>query len=249
MRRYGTEQTAPPATLQSSSPGKRDSSFRDNHLFFIELMASLVINAVVFQRFLSRPPPFKTATDARIGPPRRRSLVGSANDNSSGLGRRWTVRSVTTTLFFIDLMASLVRKRVAKTSSSGLFPWASGPRRLMKIGWRIRRDAFCRDECAHSRVRSNRAHTCRQKMSARMRHPCNWTEIVFCTRRLFRARMGKPTCLPRVVRGPVDFLALGRLASRRAGGRVTTKTQRHQERLAFQVGGGRGGLAQGHDTT
>jgi hypothetical protein len=56
---------------------------------------------------------------------------------------------------------------------------------LMKIGWRIRRDAFCRDVCAHWLVRSNTAHTCRQKTSARMRHPCNLTEIGFSTLRLF----------------------------------------------------------------
>ena len=34
-------------------------------------------------------------------------------------------------------------------------------------GWRISRDAFCRDVCAHSA----KAHTCRQQTPARMRHP------------------------------------------------------------------------------
>ena len=50
-------------------------------------------------------------------------------------------------------------------------------------GWRISRDAFCRDVCAYSRARSNGAHTCRQNTSARMRHPCKLTEITPSTLR------------------------------------------------------------------
>ena len=59
----------------------------------------------------------------------------------------------------------------------------------MKVGWRIGRDAFCRDVCAFSRVRSDGAPTCRQKASARMmRHPCELTEIAFSTLRGSRQR-------------------------------------------------------------
>ena len=62
-----------------------------------------------------------------------------------------------------------------------LSPWAFGPLRLMKIGWSIRRDALRRDVCARSPVCSNGAHTCRQKAPARLRHPCQLTEIAFST--------------------------------------------------------------------
>ena len=58
----------------------------------------------------------------------------------------------------------------------------------MKIGWRIRRDALCRDVCAHSQVRSNGTHTCRQKTPARMRHPGKLTETAFSTLRGSRQR-------------------------------------------------------------
>jgi len=57
--------------------------------------------------------------------------------------------------------------------------WVFSLRKPMKIGWRIHCAAFCRDVCAHSRMRSNGAHTCRQKTPARMRHPCELTEITF----------------------------------------------------------------------
>jgi hypothetical protein len=58
----------------------------------------------------------------------------------------------------------------AQTCPLGLSRWASGARNLMKIGWRILRDASSRYVCAHCWVRSNRARTCRQTPSARMRH-------------------------------------------------------------------------------
>jgi hypothetical protein len=62
-RRHGV-----PATVRSGT----------TTLFFIDLMASLVFNAGVFQWFFSRPSLFRVATDARNGPPRRRSQVRSA---------------------------------------------------------------------------------------------------------------------------------------------------------------------------
>ena len=112
-------QTAPPAARQSSSGGKRTVRSGTTTLFFIDVMASLVINANVFRRFFSHLPSSEHLRwggwpcAATAQSKRRRQRPSKRRHGASA-----TVRSGTTTLFFIDLMASLVTKLVAPTCSS-----------------------------------------------------------------------------------------------------------------------------------